>query len=377
MGRLFFAERFDPRGDFICLRIESFSDKGEHRHRFYFALSIAYGYRQRARKRIPRLRSNLNTRIFFDEREGGAQDGRARAQVLIEHHAARVRIDLEEIFEGCAGRAAKAEDALIGIADGEDVALLAGKQCHQFDLTAIAILELVYQDEARTSALLRKSFGISTQHFDGSGNHLPVQHPAILLENGFDGGENACDFVAAREDFVAGGLVSFFEFANTRQREVAFAHAVDVGGIVGRSLQLVVAAIEHVEQVAQKLAGITGLAEVMQLQLVDVLAKIYPEIFFLDVLQLLTGALEHAFAVAVNGVGLDIFWGGSSALCNALLQLAGSVAHVSDAEDLFVGRKLVADQACNALDQHRRLACTRSSDHEHGSALVFDRSLLL
>src|SRR3954471_15685073 len=143
MGRLFFAERFDPRGNFIRLGVEPFSDECENRHRFYFALSIADGYRECARKRVPRLRSNLDAWIFFDEREGGPQDGRARAQVLIEHHAARVRVDLEEIFEGCAGRPPEAEDSLIWIADGEDVALLAGKQCHKFDLTAIAILELV------------------------------------------------------------------------------------------------------------------------------------------------------------------------------------------------------------------------------------------
>src|SRR3954468_20502708 len=129
MGGAPFSELFDPRSAFIRLRIESFPDQREHRQSFYFALSIADGYRECARKRVPRLRSNLDARIFFDETKRSAQDRRMRGQVLIEHHAARVRIDLEEIFEGCAGRAAKAEDALIGIADGEDVALLAGKQC--------------------------------------------------------------------------------------------------------------------------------------------------------------------------------------------------------------------------------------------------------
>src|SRR4051794_18831229 len=152
MDRPFFAERFDARGNFIRLGVEPFSDEGEHRQSFYFALSIADGYRECARKRVPRLRSNLDARIFFDERKRSAQDRRARAQVLIEHHAARVRIDLEEIFEGCAGGPSKAKDALIGIADCEDVALLAGKG-HQFDLAAVAVLELVYQDEACTSAL--------------------------------------------------------------------------------------------------------------------------------------------------------------------------------------------------------------------------------
>src|SRR3954468_5781950 len=210
MGRLFFAEHVDPRGHFIRLRVEAFSDEGEHRRCFYFALSIPDGYWECACKRVPRLRRNLDAWIFFDERKRSAQDGRARPQVLIEHHAARVRIDLEEIFEGRASRPAEAKDALIRIANGEDVALLTGEQRHQFDLSTVAVLELVYQDEACTSALLRKFFRISTQHFDGSGNHLPVKHPAILLENGFDGGENARDFVATRKDLVAGRLVTFF-----------------------------------------------------------------------------------------------------------------------------------------------------------------------
>src|SRR3954468_16833533 len=143
MGGAPFSELFDPRSDFIRLRIESFPDQREHRPCFYFALCIANGYRQGARKGIAWLRSNLDARILFDERERSAQDWRARAQVLIEDDAARVRIDLAKIFEGCAGGPAETEDALVGVADREDVAILTGKQCHQFDLAAIAVLELV------------------------------------------------------------------------------------------------------------------------------------------------------------------------------------------------------------------------------------------
>ena len=58
------------------------------------------------------------------------------------------------MIEGVAGGAAELIDGLIGIADGEDVGLLAGEQAGQFDLRDVGVLELVDEDEAR-AALLR------------------------------------------------------------------------------------------------------------------------------------------------------------------------------------------------------------------------------
>jgi hypothetical protein len=340
-------------------------------------LRVSNRERQGAREGVAYFRFDLNAGILLNQSESGAQDGRTRAQVLVEHDAARVGIKFEELFKGSAGCAAEAEDRLVGIADSEDVVLISREQCHQFDLATVAVLELVYQDEACASTLLSQARGIGAQQTDGRRNHLSVEDPAIFFENGFYFGEDTRDLVAARQHFVARGLVIFLELANTRKREVAFTQALDVGSVVGGGLQLIIAPVEQFQQVMQELARIARLAEVVQLQVMDVLPQIDPEVFFFDMAIILTGALEHPFAVAVNGVCVNFFQRGAGPGRDALLQLTRSVAHVGDAKDLMVFRYAVADQARHSLDQHSRLARARAGDDQHGAVLVLDRDLLL
>src|SRR5437868_4704467 len=313
----------------------------------------------------------------MDQSEGAAQDGRKRALILVEHHSTCVGIEGQEFFEGGAGCAAETENRLIRIADGEDVALLAGEERQEFDLAPIAVLELVDQDEAGAGTLVSKLFGIGAQHLDGCGNHLPVEDPAVFAENGFYGGENAGNLVATREDFIASRLVSFFEFSNARQRKVALSQTLDVSRIVSGGPHVVVAAIEELEQVMQKFSGIAGLAEVMQVERTDVLAQVDPQIFFLDVFEILACAAQHALAITVDGVGLNVFRRSGSLDPDPFLQFTCGVSHVRDTKNLAGSSKLLANESRDALHQNGRLAGTSARNHQHGAALVLDGQLLL
>ena len=86
-------------------------------------------------------------RVVLDHAVGPAQDGRGRAEVLLEHDHLGVRVVLREAKDVPDVRPAPAVDRLVGVPCGAEVAVLGGQPPRDEVLRAVRVLVLVDEDE--------------------------------------------------------------------------------------------------------------------------------------------------------------------------------------------------------------------------------------
>src|ERR1700704_1293119 len=129
------------------------------------------------------------------------QNRRKGAAVLLQHNKSRRRKMPAEQSEGRAGGATKTVDGLIGIADCEDVCSGTTEERQDLDLGEVRILKFVDQQKAGAGLLFGEQPGIAFQQLIGTRDHVSERAEVSFAEHAFDGGEDACDFAAAAENF--------------------------------------------------------------------------------------------------------------------------------------------------------------------------------
>ena len=114
--------------------------------------------------------------VVRDQRVRGAEDRVRRAVVLLERdrlRAAEVALELEDVADvGAAERV----DRLVGVADREDVPVLAGEQLQEPVLRVVRVLVLVDEDVAEGLLPLLARVRMLLEHLDGAHDQVVEVH---------------------------------------------------------------------------------------------------------------------------------------------------------------------------------------------------------
>src|SRR5258706_13616787 len=119
-------------------------------------------------------------RISVDHRMRYIEDRLRGAVIFSQRGNLRMGKAAQELVKGSTGGAAEAIDRLIGIAHGKDVLLLAADQVHKFDLSEVAILEFIDQEEFCSLLLFRQQFRLLFQQLHRT-DDLLAERPDVLL----------------------------------------------------------------------------------------------------------------------------------------------------------------------------------------------------
>src|ERR1700722_12695483 len=230
-------------------------------------------------------------RILVDQRKGAAKDGGGGPPIFLQDNPLGSREMTMKQFKGRAGRAAKTVDGLIGIADGEQVCLRAGKRGENFYLGEVRILEFVDQNETGLCAFRGEQAGVGLQQGVGARDHVAERSQAIFFQPAFHRFKHAGDFAASAKHLGIVQLV--FRLGDPRDGQLAALQPGYILRIFFRSDQLVVAAAEKAEQIAQKLADIGGTNKMLQMQLGDATAQIDPQVNVIENAKILASSFQQ------------------------------------------------------------------------------------
>ena len=257
------------------------------------------------------------------------------------------------------------------------------QQFRELDLRYVGVLELVDQDEARIF-LCGLQHGLpAAEHLDGASNDVAERAQALLLEQIFDVAEGARDLAAAAQHFFCRHSFGVFRLGDALQRNFAALDLREVGIVIVRRAQLVMAAAEEIHQVAQKLARIGGLDEAIEAHLANSAAQQNEEVLVIEQSKLDSGLAQQRKAVRVEGIGLQT--GGEQLVCSLLRfevgvkhssgashQFGSAIAGIGDGENLVRLSLSGVDEMRDASRQHGGLAGASACHHQHGTVYVLD-----
>ena len=110
--------------------------------------------------------------VVADDAVRRVEDVLGRAVVLLERDRVRAREVVLELEDVADVGAAEAVDALIGVADREDVPVLLGEQLEQAVLGVVRVLVLVDEDVAERLLPLLAGLGEALEHVDREEEHV-------------------------------------------------------------------------------------------------------------------------------------------------------------------------------------------------------------
>ena len=163
---------------------------------------------------------------------------------------------LQKLVERSAGGATETIDRLIGIADREYVGLFAGQQPGKLNLGDVRVLELVDQNEASMFLRALQHRLTAAEQVDRARDDVAEGSQTFLLQQVFDIMEDPRDLAAALEHFFVGHGRGVFRLPHARQRNLSALQTPDIGVVVVRGAQLVVATAKELQQMLEKLSRI-------------------------------------------------------------------------------------------------------------------------
>ncbi len=179
-----------------------------------------------------------------------------------------------------AGCSTKAIDGLIGIADAEDVRLGSRQRRENLDLREVGILKFVDQNEADARALRSQHLFVARQQLVGPRDHVAECAQIFFAQPALGGGKDAGNFLAASDHLGIAQLI--FRFRNPGNRRFAALQPRNVLRVPFGRNQFVVTPAEEAQQIVEKLPHIRCPDVVFEMKLVNSLAQINPEIFFVE-----------------------------------------------------------------------------------------------
>ena len=312
--------------------------------------------------------------ILRDERERGLQNGGGRTPILFQgHHPSLGKITLEQA-KGGARCSPETVNGLVGIADGEEVALVSGEHLEDLHLREVCVLKFVHQDEAGLLAFLAEYRRVLEQ-MEGAGDHVAEAAQVFFPQHALDGGENLRDLAASPQPFLfPQGMV---RLAHAGDAQLAALQALDILRVPLRAHQFVVAAAREVEQIGEKLGDVGGAHKIVQAQFANAFAQIDPKVLVVEHPERGPVAGQQFVRIVVEGARPQA--GNIHAAqfaAHALAHFLGCVFGVGQRQDLFGLGVAFPHQTGNALGQDRRLSRPRPGHHQHGTIHMFDGGAL-
>src|SRR6266404_309139 len=166
------------RGVFFARRLEWRTLVGE------FAIGILGKYR----------------RIPVDQGKRTSENRRGGPAILLQHDPFGVgEVTIEEL-EGGARCATKAIDRLVGVSNGEDVALSTGEAGENLNLGEVSVLKFVGENEAGAGPRLGQNILVAVQHRMRARDHVAEGAEILVPEPALHRGEYAVDLAAASKN---------------------------------------------------------------------------------------------------------------------------------------------------------------------------------
>src|ERR1019366_4306361 len=245
-----------------------------------------------------------NGRIDLNGLIGATQDGRSRAAVLRQRgalHPAGVE-SLQKLVEGPAGGAAETIDRLVGIADREYVCLLPPKQLGQLNLGDVGVLELVDQNEAGIFLRALQHRLTAAEQIDRARDDVAEGSQSFLLQQVLYIMEDPRDLATALEHLLVQHRRGVFRLPYALQRNLAALQTSDVGVVVLRSAQLVMATAEEFQQMLEELSRIGRLDETLERQILNAASQQDLQVFLVEQRKLNVGVAQQSVAIGMKGV---------------------------------------------------------------------------
>ncbi len=281
----------------------------------------------------------------------------------------------EEQFEAAERGAAKTVDGLIVVADYDDVAGISGEQAEQFELGDVGVLEFVYEDVAEAFLKAAETIGIALEEGDGLRDEAVDSDSAFFAEDFFAGAVGAGD-LALQSDMlgalVAGVFVEMgaigFEFGGEGLGKLVIIVAGD---------ELVLAAREKLDEVAEKLAGLGKASIFFEFKAAQIAAQQNPVVDVFEGQAVGIDFLEQSFAERVKGGEDDIFAAFADGFHDAGLHFSGGFLGEGQAKDVFPKQGRVGFQkVANAFGDDASFAGASAGNDQQRAGAVSDGAVL-
>ena len=169
-------------GEPVALGLAQPLDLVDHEERLLVLVVGAEPHDQLARARLGPQRLRLALLVVLDQRVRRFQDVLGRAVVLLHQEDGRVGIVALEVEHVLDRRAPPAVDALVGVADDADVAVLRGEQVHELVLGAVRVLVLVDHQVREALLVVLEHLGMLAEQPHGLGDQVvEVERAGLAL----------------------------------------------------------------------------------------------------------------------------------------------------------------------------------------------------
>src|ERR1019366_1178497 len=290
--------------------------------------------------------------------------------------------------EGPAGGAAETIDRLVGIADREYVCLLPPKQLGQLNLGDVGVLELVDQNEAGIFLRALQHGLTAAEQIDRARDDVAEGSQPFLLQQVFDIMEDARDLATALEHLLVRHRRGIFRLAYARQRNLAALQTSDVGVVVVRGAQLIMATAEEFQQMLEELSRVRRLDEALEWQILNAASQQDLQVFLVDKRKLNVSVVQQSVAIGVKSVRPQaarhqLAYRGRLVevriedLANPRDQLCSRIAGIGDGKNFLRPGRFALDEVGDASRQHGGFAGARARHHQHGTMHMLDGPALL
>ena len=171
-----------------------------HRRTFAGGVSFAHRFERLARvsQRVAHVVSK-GRRIAFNQLEGTAENWRGGPPISLQNYRLGRWKVMPEQLKCSTRRPAEAVDALIGIANRENIGLRPGKRREKLYLGEVHVLEFIHQNEAGPAPLLGQKIRVRLQQRVCARDHMAEGSEIFLRQPAFRERKHPCNFLATPE----------------------------------------------------------------------------------------------------------------------------------------------------------------------------------